>query len=396
MNIKRFSRVMLALAALAPSSHLLAQDSSEVAPPPLDSLEVTKEKRFNIDLPLGIGLRLPQYDRVNGLSLPWGPVITSRGEKLKINPVVTYRSHLGNVDPSLKLEYNPNSYVNLTVDGSRGTFSNEEWIRPTALNSLWSLLVGDDAQNYYRADVGRVLSSFTYERGDTKSTISLGAQIENAWSTGWRLGEQKEPFSVARQSDSINGFRRANPEITKGRISSGLLEGHFDYETGIVASRTSARMEYGFDAPLSGTPASGKFTQLIVSNTATINTFAGQKLAIYGRLVTTSGDSTPGQRLHYFGGSGTIPTLDLLERGGDRLFYFETQYQIPIPVVEIKFIGYPYIAPKFAAGAAGIRKFGTPTRNAGARLGAGNFWVEYARDLGEKENVVSIGISVGR
>jgi hypothetical protein len=54
-------RIILSLSmlvSLVTASRLQAQDADPV-----------------FSLPLGVGLRIPSYDRVNGLSLPWGPVI---------------------------------------------------------------------------------------------------------------------------------------------------------------------------------------------------------------------------------------------------------------------------------------------------------------------------------
>lgn len=55
-----------------------------------------------ISLPLGIGLRTPSYDRVNGVTIPWGPRLELGDEKLQLDALVSYRSNLGNWDPSVE------------------------------------------------------------------------------------------------------------------------------------------------------------------------------------------------------------------------------------------------------------------------------------------------------
>ncbi|MBA2707303.1 MAG: hypothetical protein H0U59_05820, partial [Gemmatimonadaceae bacterium] len=50
-------------------------------------------------LPLGIGFRIPSYNRVDGVVLPWGPLVSVAGGRVEFDPTVTYRSHLGALDP---------------------------------------------------------------------------------------------------------------------------------------------------------------------------------------------------------------------------------------------------------------------------------------------------------
>ncbi|MEO7367853.1 MAG: hypothetical protein ABIZ36_07850, partial [Gemmatimonadaceae bacterium] len=75
-----------------------------------------------ISLPLGIGLRIPAYDRVDGLALPFGPMITLAGGRVELDPTVTYRSHLGKFDPRGKATVKLGSHDALMIDGGRATF----------------------------------------------------------------------------------------------------------------------------------------------------------------------------------------------------------------------------------------------------------------------------------
>lgn len=342
-----------------------------------------------LDLPLGIGLRVPQYDRVNGLSLPWGPVLTVDDERFKLDPVITYRSHLGKLDPSVRMQYQFDSIFSFRLTGERGTYSNDRWFREDFLNSLWSFMFGDDVRNYYRADLGKATFLTRLARENLSVQLSASAQVENAWSTGWRAGEEKEPFSIIRSKNATNGMRRPNPEIDKGRIPSAIFETEFDYTGSLFISKFSGKVEYGWDGP-----NGGKFTQFTLSQGGKINTVAGQQLEYYSRLVTTTGNPTPGQRLVYLGGSGTLPTIDLLSRGGDRLIYLDTWYKVPLPFIYIPFMGEPYIAPRFVTGAVGTRQFERPTQNGGVRVGLGFLWLEYMRDLDSKKNVLSSGFAI--
>src|SRR3954466_15834378 len=103
-----------------------------------------------ITLPLGLGLRVPTYDRVNGLTLPWGPQVVLADDRIELNALVSYRSHLGNWDPSLEGFIRASTADEIKMYVGRGTFTNDAWIRSDLMNSLAALFVGSDARNYFR------------------------------------------------------------------------------------------------------------------------------------------------------------------------------------------------------------------------------------------------------
>jgi hypothetical protein len=107
------------------------------------------------ELPVLDGLRIPLYDRVDGLSVPWGPILrpTSRVE---FEPTITYRSHIGEWDLGAHLLDRAGETWRLTLDARRSTFTNDAWIYSDLINSFNALTVGHDIRNYYRADRGEV------------------------------------------------------------------------------------------------------------------------------------------------------------------------------------------------------------------------------------------------
>ncbi len=345
------------------------------------------DAQVEVDFPLGIGLRLPQYDRVNGLSLPYGPSVIFGDEKVVLVPIVTYRSNLGKFDPSFAAHVRIDTVFSLKLTGQRGTFSNENWIRQDILNSVWGLLFGIDTRNYYRADRGDARLSMRLANSSVEATTYAGVQFENAWSTGHRLGENREPFSFVGNKSVKNGFRRPNPVIDRGHISSGLAGTEVRFKNDRLTYTAAAQAEYGFKSPLGGS-----FTQMSMINEVQLQTFAGQQLELFGRILTTVGDSTPLQRYSYIGGSGTLSTIDQLELGGDRTYYFSALYKVPLPVPPAPFLGTPWIAPVFEMGAADVRKFGLPTQALGGRIGAGFIWLQYQKDLRTHQNVISGGV----
>lgn len=392
--------VTFAAVACATASVARAQDSTRVTVQSTaqDSTRVDARNGVPIDveLPLGVGLRIPSYDRVNGLSIPWGPTINVGDGRLVVDPTVAYRSNLGKIDPALAVyaALTPDSSVALTLAGARGTFTNEGWIRSDLINSIITLGLGHDARNYFRADrgearlVGRISlpgADEYSEEGANTVHVFAGLRAERDWSTGWRpplaepLGGMPElppggtiaptprgPWSFFNRDDQRNGMMRPNPAIDAGRITSGLLGGRIDYRSEPVTFLADLLGEGG----ASGT-VGGSFRQITFDGHTGIATFAGERIEVDGHLVTTSGGITPRQRYAYEGGSGTLATVDLLSLGGDHLYFVDARYVIPVPGIDLPFVGAPFFAPRFAAGAAGVGGYGVPVENIGFRVGLG-------------------------
>jgi hypothetical protein len=109
--------------ALAPVASL-AQDTTTTAAD--TSYESYSESP--VSLPLGIGLRVPTYDRVNGLSLPWGPQLNLGEDRVQVDALVRYRSNLGKWDPSIEGTLRPGTDNEVKIFAGRGTFSNDTWM----------------------------------------------------------------------------------------------------------------------------------------------------------------------------------------------------------------------------------------------------------------------------
>ena len=146
MKPRLLAIVVFALTGLA--LPLPGQDTTAAAP---DTAYVDYHES-PISLPLGLGLRIPAYDRVNGLTLPWGPKFEAGEGKFDIDALVRYRSNLGKWDPSLEGVIRPGDDNELKLFVGRGTFTNDAWIRTDLMNSLAVLGVGSDARNWYRGD----------------------------------------------------------------------------------------------------------------------------------------------------------------------------------------------------------------------------------------------------
>ena len=358
-----------------------------------------------ISLPLGVGFRIPSYNRVDGVVLPWGPLITLGDGKLNLDPTVTYRSDIGALDPFLKAHFRIGDYDEIEVHAGRSTYTSDDWIRSDLINSAAVLFVGSDARNYFRADraVARYIHRFT--RRDWTLTPSIGALTENAWSTGSAIAHTSAPFSVFGRNGSLK-MLRPNPSIARGHISSALGRMDAAYERELVTFSFDTRLELAFDGPGTRPPgsitenAAGEFFQLTFGSKASFPTFGTQRFAFRGHAVVTPGDIAPPQRFAYLGGAGTLATVDLLAVGGDNLIFVEGEYSLPLTRPLLPLVGAPILSARYAAGGAGIGSTPDLIQNIGVGVGARLLKAEYHIDPNyqkttfSRRSAFSIGVSL--
>ncbi|HWL40750.1 MAG TPA: hypothetical protein VNO75_10990 [Gemmatimonadaceae bacterium] len=336
-----------------------------------------------LTLPLGLGFRVPSYDRVNGLSLPWGPKLRLGNDRIEIDAIVTYRSNLGDLDPSIEAEFRPGYGNELEVFVGRGTFTNDAWIRSGLVNSAAVLFFGSDARNYYRADRAEARFTRTLTISATTLTPFIGGNIEEGWSTG-SLDPERWPWSAFGRNGDLK-MRRPNPPVFEGRINSALAGTGLELFRGELEARLEGTVEHAFKSPWLACVISGctmtdeSFTQGTVHATVNFPTFGTQTFAFRTHAVL-GGDFVPPQRYAYVGGAGSLPTVDLLSLGGDRLFFAEADYKIPLERIVIRPVGSPFIALHYAAGSAGIGELPRLIQNLGVGAGISLLRVDYSID----------------
>lgn len=340
--------------------------------------------------PLKIGIRIPSYNRVDGVVLPFGPIVTLGEGRFIINPTVTYRSHLGNWDPGINVEADFGR-AEIDIDARRSTFTNDRWIRGDLLNSLTTLAFGTDTRNYFRADRIEAKGSFDFAFGGFTVVPFIGGLFENAWSTGASLGPDTSVFAFFGRDD--NGIYRPNPGVRRGHITSLLTGFDGGWSSGDFTSRLSARIEHVLDAMPSSVTDDYRFTQTTLDGRAAFATFGTQRLELKSHAILTAGDTPPPQRHAYLGGSGTIPTRNLLEMGGDQLFFFDAAYVIPVERFSFPFVGSPQLTLRFISGSAGISELPDFVQNVGVRVGFPLLGVEYLIDPASGDSKLSFGFS---
>jgi hypothetical protein len=333
------------------------------------------------------GLLMPSYDRVDGLSLPVGALVTLGKRVVEIQPMATYRSRLGVVDPGVVLRVLPDRPLRLEADVGRSTRTNEGWIYGNLLNSAVTLAFGNDARNYFRADggtarlIGRVETE-TYELepfiGARYEEVSPITAIGNVYSFTGRK--------------SIEHMARLNPLVEAGTIGSALAGARLAYRAGSVKARLSAEGERSTRTP-AGT---SDFTQLTLDGSIDFPTFGAQRLRVDAHAVTTSGDSVPRSRYAYLGRAGTLPLMELLEQGGDRLLFVESRYQIPVAAIVIRKLGSPTLFLRHIMGSAGVGSLPKLEQELGAGVGLSMLRVDVTVDAaGKRDTKVGFGVSMG-
>jgi len=96
------------------------------------------------------------------------------------------------------------------------------------------------------------------------------------------------------------------------------------------------------------------------------------------------------------GGPGTIPTLDMLQLGGDQLLYLDAAYSIPIDRLKLPLVGPPTVMLRHAMGSAGIGRLPELEQATGARLIVSILYGELLVDPVTGHKHGTVGLSFAR
>jgi hypothetical protein len=398
----------IALMMICPAG-IRAQDTTAAAAADTAYVEYHESP---LSLPLGLGLRIPTYDRINGLALPWGPKFETSDGKFDVDGLVTYRSNLGKWDPSIEGVIRPAGSQELRFYAGRGTSTNESWIRDDLTNSATAFLGGSDARNWYRADRATARYGAAIMGRSVNVTPYFGGNFENDWSTGTAFEpEPKSPWAFYGHT-SDRRMRRPNPAINRGHIVSLLGGAGMDVVSGGLDGKFKLDLEQSlrtnFDDVCFATPGglfcdapNSNFTQVRLDARLMFPTFGSQTFTFHGHTVLTGGGGTaPAQRFAYLGGVNTLASVQLLALGGDQLLFVLGEYRIPFERIQIPFLGNPFLALNYAAGNAGADHIPALIQNLGAGVGIGIIRFDYTLDPASnrspfsRRNTFSVGLSL--
>ena len=353
--------------------------------------EVLRLRRtIPVSLPGLYGVRIPTYDRVDGLSLPFGPLLTLDTGYVEIDPTITYRSNLGEFDPAVQGNFALGRRTSANAFVGRGAFTNDDWIWSDLLNSAATLFQGLDTRNYFRAERAEVTVHHLYESTGAEFEPWIGARTEHDHSVGSDSGVEHAPWSLFGRT-SVNRMRRPNPAVISGTLSSILLGGRFEWQNQGVRTRLDVLNEgAAFDVD------SRRFLQTTLDGEIRFPTFGAQQFWLSTHLLYTFSDTAPPQRWSYLGGPGTITTLNLLSLGGDRLVYIESNYLIPLTRFDLPLLGPPSLTIRHMIGSAGVQRLPAFEQNLDFRVALSFARIDFALDPVRRGWQVGVGLSLQR
>jgi hypothetical protein len=343
-----------------------------------------------LSLPGLYGVRVPTYDRIDGLALPVGPLVTFDTGYYEIDPTITYRSNLGAFDPAVVGNFAFGRHTNVNVFVGRTTLTNDAWIWSDLVNSAAVLGLGLDTRNYYRGDRGEATLHRLVEGVSLTVDPFVGFRVERDRSVARDSLANQVPWSFFGRTVG-DRMRRPNPAIVPGTIRSLLLGAHAEWEAQSVRATLDLTNE-GADFDV----GSRRFVQSTLDATIRFPTFGLQQFWLSAHVLHTFGDTAPPQRWSYLGGSGTIPTLELLSLGGDHLVYVESNYFIPIERLDLPLFGAPSLTVRHMIGAAGVGQLPDFEQNLALRVALSFFRVDFAVDPARKKWEVGAGLSLAR
>ncbi|HSK20164.1 MAG TPA: polymer-forming cytoskeletal protein [Longimicrobiales bacterium] len=288
------------------------------------------------------GIRIPTYDRVDGLtaSLGAGYLLPRIGD---VEPIIRgrldYRTERSEFTGGLELAATRRR-TEVAVGAERTTITNERWIRSDVNNSISSLVQAKDRRDYYAADRAYL---------EVRRLLESGARVTNAFARAQI--EDATPL-VAGDPWSITGdFRTDNIAVAESRTTSAILGASTVWTLPRHVVEIDAATEVGTDL-LDG---DFSFARYQIDASWAMAALANHTLTIephvQGPLPGT--DSLPFQRWSFVGGSGTLYTYDVAEFRGDRVAFVETEYSIPLPRrLRIRFFGRPHFDLLHMAGMA--------------------------------------------
>lgn len=285
------------------------------------------------------GFHLPAYQRVDGWTFGWGGRVRATSVPGQPSLRATVRLHTEGtrqLEGTLRHYWYPLGGLRAGLEVERLTTSNDTWIRSAPFNTLSYLFGGGDFRDYYRAE---------------RAALVVGAVEREGWTPSLRLGWEEasslraRPLAVLFDEDSDV---RPNPAVDDGTTWSA--EASLTYRR----RRAGSRLTAGVRAEVADSTVAGDFSFVLGEARLAWRrpAFQGHFLELYAIARGDLAGSLPRQRWSAIGGSGTLPTLAVLERRGGRMFFTSATYVVPVEPLRVPVLGPPELFLRNAVGAA--------------------------------------------
>ncbi|MGD2218174.1 MAG: hypothetical protein PVJ64_15560 [Gemmatimonadales bacterium] len=335
----------------------------------------------SVRLPGLYGILLPEYDRVNALTLPWGLDLEG-GPALWMPDVrarVRYRSVREQFDGDLELSWRFGRHA-FVLRGGRTVRSNDDWINGAVENSFYAVVAGVDTRNYYDA---------RFVEGDLR--LSFGSRVlwTNDLVIGWeraRTLEKRDVFSIFE----VRGGFRPNTPVGAGDAASLRLVSVAEFLASVVPGEVELSIEHA-DADVAGDLSFTVFGAAVVAEVAA---WGRSALVLEGRGQVPTSSGAPVQRWRALGGWGTLPSLRPVERQGDNMWWGAATLRMPLDRrVGMRWELVPWL--QYTAGNAWMEGGGRPAtvHNLGVGISLGPVAAAlYTAPSDDFETVLAIGL----
>ncbi len=340
-----------------------------------------------VRLPGLFGLQHPEYNRVDGARLEFGPelllppfggveprIFGSIGYALEREDVIL-RAGLGLKRGRSNLTFGWEDNV---------TETNERWIRSDLKNSLSTLWNGKDYRDYYAVQRWY---------GEFERTLERGARTTRYWVRGQREDASplvaEDVFTVL-DPDTV----RPNALIPESSITSLIVGAQSEWLGLVTAFDFMGWVESAGSGLVDSDHA---FNMYGISALYAMKAIANHTLEIEGnfRGPLPGTDELPPQRWTHVGGSGTLYTFDIGEFRGDRLVMIETEYTIPFSErLRLPILGLPRLRLMHNVGMAWSHDVERDLeQNIGARIQFRFAHIRYVINPENNDDKWSIGVS---
>lgn len=321
-----------------------------VAPPQFAVRVVPPPPPPAVVLPGAFGLRVPTYDRVNGLSVGWGPEwrLLREVEGPTLSAWVAYRTARQAVDGAVMIRVPLGAGIHLLGEVARTAATQDAWISGDLGNTLAALTLGNDYRNYYLSEfaaltLARPIPPFAALLGEGR--LSFGPHLSLLASRDYSL-----PTAQTWSLFGGEGMRRPNPEVDDGTLVSLRGGTEVAWQGSLTAFRGELLIEQGLPGP-----GDFRFTRWVAEGRWNMQALWDHRIALLGRGMGSISDTpAPRQRWSYVGGAYVLPTFALGEFRGDNLIFLQSFYEIPLAFVTVPLLGSPDFVISHSTGMAWI------------------------------------------